>query len=250
MTSTPDADLPGDRRRRPLNFLGVASCIAATVAGLIGFTFAHATGKGEGNGVMLTTAILLLLAILLMMNGVLLFRRERISLVFSLHLIAFGALGLNAMLQYARASSNRVPCASNLRQIGLAMILYAQAHQDRLPSSIEELALSGDLVPENLVCPESKDTIATGKSEPLAIELARPGHNSYAYLGAGHHLADFGSGDILAYERQPNEGNGGNILGGDGHVEWLIGSANLAARVAEMKQRLAASTQPTTRRQP
>ncbi|MBK7405553.1 MAG: DUF1559 domain-containing protein [Phycisphaerales bacterium] len=36
----------------------------------------------------------------------------------------------------ARESSRRVVCASNLRQIGLGLVLYADANRDRLPYSI------------------------------------------------------------------------------------------------------------------
>ncbi len=58
--------------------------------------------------------------------------------------------------------ANRVKCASNLRYIGYAISMYADARGGQFPDRLEDLLSNGiDLSPEVFVCPSSKDTPAT-----------------------------------------------------------------------------------------
>jgi type II secretory pathway pseudopilin PulG len=49
-------------------------------------------------------------------------------------------------------TSGRQPCASNLRQIGQALLLYSMDHGGLYPATLDELAASQDLTDEVLVC--------------------------------------------------------------------------------------------------
>src|SRR5207249_4631705 len=51
--------------------------------------------------------------------------------------------------------ANRIKCAANLRQIGLAISRYANSHRGRLPDSLAELPAAEDLALEVFTCPSS-----------------------------------------------------------------------------------------------
>ena len=103
---------------------------------------------------------------------------------------------------------------------------------------------SSTLAPESLVCDHSPDTPARGTGADLAADLARPGHNSYIYLGANQNFADFRPDDILAYDRPSNHDNQGvNILAADGHSEWIL----LGSLRDELARRRPQPTQPASR---
>ena len=78
---------------------------------------------------------------------------------------------LTAMLfpgmRAARDSAHRLMCASNMRQLGSAMILYAHAHRERLPSS--ELAARGQMLDQMAInapsttSPDSTELDGLGK---------------------------------------------------------------------------------------
>ncbi|MDB5304514.1 MAG: hypothetical protein JWM97_2063 [Phycisphaerales bacterium] len=134
-------------------------------------------------------------------------------------LLACPASVLLPALNRAREQANRVKCASNLRQIGLACIIYANGQPDHaFPDSFQTLLKSGaSLSPTVFVCPSSNDSPPTGAS---GINV--PGHLSYVYAGAG--LTDrAGNLDVLAYEPLGNHKNDGiNVLYADGHVEFQV----------------------------
>src|SRR4051812_36700698 len=58
--------------------------------------------------------------------------------------------------------SPRVACMSNLRQIGLGLVMYCNANGGRYPDDLSTLLLSQGTNPKSLVCPSSKDTPAKG----------------------------------------------------------------------------------------
>src|SRR5687767_7756899 len=65
-------------------------------------------------------------------------RKHAFTLVELLVVIGIIALLVGILLpalNRARQSANSVWCLSNLRQMGTAMFMYAQAHKDRLPLS-------------------------------------------------------------------------------------------------------------------
>jgi prepilin-type processing-associated H-X9-DG protein len=136
-------------------------------------------------------------------------------------LLVVGALlpALNISHPY----SPSVKCASNLRQIGQAIELYANDHKGVLPARIEDL-LEEDVNPEVLVCPSSSDTKAAGPDiKEIAADLAKPGHCSYVYIAAGMTVTT-NAATIFAYEKLDHHAVPGmNVLYADGHVEWVDG---------------------------
>lgn len=130
---------------------------------------------------------------------------------------------------YRRNNSrlDRIKCASNLRQIGQGLQLYASAHDAKLPDNLSALLLEADetgLIPDVFVCPAGVDEPPDGTTpEELAAELLKPGHCSYIYFGSGLELnPDSDAKRAIAVELLDNHRHEGiNALFADGHTEWL-----------------------------
>jgi prepilin-type processing-associated H-X9-DG protein len=129
-------------------------------------------------------------------------------------------------LNRAREAANRVKCASNLRVIGQAVIMYANDNHGELPDSLDRV-LTYQVTPEEFVCPSSQDTPAPGNTpQAQAAGPSKGGHLSYVYVGKGmtsRILTSPGAGrTVVAYEPIANHRNdGSNVLFADGHVEFL-----------------------------
>ena len=129
------------------------------------------------------------------------------------------------------SAANRVKCAANLRQIGLAIALYAQDNGGQYPPSLAVLPAHEDITPAVMVCPASKDeaTLTTDTAAAVAelksAEADAPGHKnclSYVYAGRGLNAKTILDTTVLAYEPLDNHnGEGTNVLFGDGHVEFI-----------------------------
>ena len=169
-------------------------------------------------------------------------------------LLVLGFLIIAPAFETSPRGSSRVKCASNLRQIGQGIMLYAWDHQGRWPDTLDELIVKADLPPYVFVCPSSYATAAPGAtSEEQARNLYNGGHLSFVYLGKG--LRDPVDADrVIAYEVPGHhETPGMNVLFGDGHVEWfnepmakqiladLAAGWNPPKRVVSVSQRAAAS---------
>ena len=127
------------------------------------------------------------------------------------------------MFEYrSRETANRVKCASNLKQIGFALQLYAQKSAGRLPDSMIDLLLHEDISPETFCCPSSNDERAPGATPAEQVQQIRRGrHCSYVYHGRGK---SWPCGETVPIACEPlanHVGDGMNILFGDGHVEFL-----------------------------
>ncbi len=87
------------------------------------------------------------------------------------------------------------------------------------------------LTPAVFVCPSSNQEPASAAdtagvvAELKAEEKAEPGHRkclSYVYVGKGLNTATVSATAIVAYEPLDNhDGDGTNVLFGDGHAEWV-----------------------------
>jgi prepilin-type processing-associated H-X9-DG protein len=122
-----------------------------------------------------------------------------------------------------RPMSNRIKCQSNLRQIGQAIVMYANENHGAYPDSFATLLANEDITASVFVCPESNDTDATGPTtQAFVTNLTAGGHLSYIYVGAGWTTATTPANAVVAYEPLTNHGGTGmNVLFGDGHVDWL-----------------------------
>jgi prepilin-type processing-associated H-X9-DG protein len=138
-------------------------------------------------------------------------------------------------------SADRVKCASNLRQIGQALLIYANANSNVLPPDLPTLFRSSELTAEVMVCPISRDHPARGAHADVAAEMTGPPNCSYKYRGSGL-INPISSGYVVAYEPPSNHsGDGANALFGDGHVEFLTPKALQGALAVP-------ATAPTTNR--
>jgi len=155
-------------------------------------------------------------------------------LVWATGIVVIGGMLISVLLPSLcrpRETANRVKCASNLRQIGEAIALYAQANGGQYPPSLAVLLAQGQLSAEVMVCPSSNDQpvsaadTAGAARELAAAEKNEVGHEhclSYVYTGRGLTVATAAQTAIVAYEPLDNhDGSGTNVLYGDGHVEWI-----------------------------
>jgi hypothetical protein len=121
-----------------------------------------------------------------------------------------------------REVANRVKSASNLRQIGLAILLYSNDNGGAFPDSFRTLLLNEDITSVVFVNPESNDSPAVGPTtQAVADQLATPGHVSYVYIGNGLSAKTVTPDTIVAYEMLPFTNSGANILFGDYHVDFV-----------------------------
>lgn len=126
-------------------------------------------------------------------------------------------------LNRAREQANRVKSMSNLRQIGMASLMYSNAHNGKLPETLGALAKEEDLTPGVFVNP-------TGNTAPPAKLDANdlPGwvnqNSNYTWIGAGRNLSSIQNPaeHVLAYETlEQTQGNLVAVLFADGHVEEM-----------------------------
>ena len=88
------------------------------------------------------------------------------------------------ILNRSRTKARRINCMSKLKQIDLAMKMYAMDHKDKYPTGNNAVGLN-KLIKENyltdlsiFVCPNSK-TIKTGKG----VKNLKEANSSYIYIG-------------------------------------------------------------------
>jgi prepilin-type processing-associated H-X9-DG protein len=123
-----------------------------------------------------------------------------------------------------REPAQRVKCASNLRQIGQGIQMYANENRGAFPPSFDAVLSTQDLTPEVFVCPSSDHERATGPTTQAVVAsfLSNPNlHCSYVYTGAGLTSATATPKHVLAYEHATNHKDGMNVLYGDGTVQWV-----------------------------
>ena len=134
-------------------------------------------------------------------------------------------------LTRARETANRIKCGSNMRQIGQAMLLYANENGNVYPATVGPLLLTQDISPTVFLCPSTNDSLPSGtpQQQVAAIDSGQAG--SYLYFGKGL-TASAGADTVLLTEPPTNHGGGGEVLFGDGHVAYYPALQKL---VAELK---------------
>jgi prepilin-type processing-associated H-X9-DG protein len=125
-------------------------------------------------------------------------------------------------LNRARETANRVKCASNMKQIGSALLLYSNENQNQYPPDLETLLKTQDISSAVFVCPTGSDTPAPGADNAAqAKNLSAGGHLSYVYVGKGMTNSEPPDKVVLYENPGAHGGDGMNVLFGDGHVEFL-----------------------------
>jgi prepilin-type processing-associated H-X9-DG protein len=158
--------------------------------------------------------------------------RRVIVLTMTLALMLVGTV-LYLAAHRAIAGANRVCSASNLKQIGLAMIMYANDHHGEFPDSMETILATTDITLPTFVYPGGNDIPPSGATtQAVLIDLTKRGHCSYLYFGGGLSSACEPSA-VLACERaMPETRDGMNVLMGDGHIEFIAEPAATQLRAA------------------
>jgi prepilin-type processing-associated H-X9-DG protein len=155
-------------------------------------------------------------------------------LVWTVGIIVIGGM-LSAVLLPSlckpRETANRAKCASNLHQIGLAILLYSQENGGHYPPSLAVLIRDEQLTPAVMICPSGNDEASSAAdtagivAEVAAAEKNEADHKhcmSYVYAGRGLTSDTATAKTVLAYEPLGNhQDDGTNVLFGDGHVEWF-----------------------------
>lgn len=225
--------LPNNAAKAALIF-GIAVFFLLLLGAIVG------TGSGSTFAAQIFIAILILLApILAIICGIVGVTQTRdgrhSGKGMSITGISLGGVGLllaiigvgSALLAPSYSSSctsPRVRCAANLKQIGLAMQLYANENKGLYPPRPEDLLLTQDITTDIFVCPSTNDTWATGATtQQAAANLSAGGHDSYIYLGAGKN-SNTPANVVLVYEPLQDHGNGMNVLFADGHVDFVSGA--------------------------
>jgi prepilin-type processing-associated H-X9-DG protein len=125
-------------------------------------------------------------------------------------------------LNRARETANRVKCASNMRQIGMACLLYANDNKGKYPPDMGTMLKTQDIVADVFLCPSSGNQIPNDLRGANVDVLAAwvNANASYVYVGAGL-KNDAPAETVVLYEKkEDHDEDGMNILYGDGHVEW------------------------------
>lgn len=146
------------------------------------------------------------------------------------------------VLGKARENARRASCASNLKQIGLALNIYADEHNDSFPTatngsgtvSLSKLYNTYVTDKKIFMCPSGTVTETTlGLVVVTNINDNAPGGDpnsgSYAYDDSKGATSDPGvavasdmPSSLTGLAIGPNHGGKGhNVLFVDGHVEWL-----------------------------
>lgn len=119
-------------------------------------------------------------------------------------------------LSRAREQANRVKCASNLRQIGMAATLYAQDYLSAggpFGPDFDALVSTQSIAKNVFECPSDGGKGTGGLTGSPC---------SYVWVGANLTTTRSNPTSVLAYEPLSNHGGDGmNVLFADGHVEFI-----------------------------
>ena len=126
-------------------------------------------------------------------------------------------------LNRARGSADRIRSGANLRQIGMGLLLYSNENGNQYPPDLATVMRTQDLAPAVM-------------DSPLGDA---PG-GDYVYLYYPELTPTAGAEIILAYDAAAwQQGEGTNVLFGDGHVEWVqpadFGQAVARSRASDPK---------------
>lgn len=127
-------------------------------------------------------------------------------------------------LNRAREAANRIKSASNLRQIGLGAMMYANENRGRMPDDLATILKNEDIGADVFVSPRNGAAAPPNLQQMTAdqrLAWVNDG-SSYVWLGKGLKDGDTKPDQPLAYEKPAGMEDGINILYGDDHVEFVM----------------------------
>jgi len=127
-------------------------------------------------------------------------------------------------LNRAREAANRIKSASNLKQIGMANLMYANENKDQFANDFGTLIKTQDITPEVFINPRADSDL------PANIDMFTPDQkadwvnssSNYIWIGQGLTSENAPADQPIAFENPMTVDEGINILFGDGHVEWMV----------------------------
>jgi prepilin-type processing-associated H-X9-DG protein len=132
------------------------------------------------------------------------------------------AIALPAMNR-SREVANRVKCASNMRQVGQAILLYANEHKGNYPPDLGTLTMTEDIGPIVFLCPDSNKSLPKDMDNMTPEQKADWVNRNSDYVYVGQDMNFNGPPDrVVMYENIQDHGQGMNMLYGDGHVEFQM----------------------------
>lgn len=123
-------------------------------------------------------------------------------------------------LNKAREQAKRVTSASNLRQIGIGAIMYANNHNQKFPPDLGTMAQEQDLAASVFKNPRVPDRSPPRPANPKLLSRWINQNSDYVWIGAGKDVTA-GPDVPLAYEKPEQNAGAINILYADGHVEFV-----------------------------
>jgi type II secretory pathway pseudopilin PulG len=126
----------------------------------------------------------------------------------------------------ARAAQRQLNCASNLRQISIALQVYAADNNGQFPDTLASLVSANLLKPDALVCPTA-DSPGVPAPAPTINGASAPANAlaSYNYLGKGMTTAAASNPQtVIVYEPLQNHGaaRGTHVLYANGTISFIV----------------------------
>jgi prepilin-type processing-associated H-X9-DG protein len=124
-------------------------------------------------------------------------------------------------------TASRVRSASNLRQVGQGLLMYAGDHKGWLPPAVTDVARYG-LPHYTFASPRTSTAMPRGELSPIEGSAWIRHLEDYVFFHLGERMLRLGREDVLGYEN-PDRVNGPiTVLFADGHVEFVERAAAAA----------------------